>query len=332
MTDSKLLAVEKLTVGFITRDRRQLVVKGISLSLGRGETLALVGESGCGKTVTALAILGLLPENARVGGVIAYAGTDLQTLSSEHRRTYRGRKMAMVFQEPTTSLNPVFPVGEQVAEAMRFHHSLSARQAWEQAVSLLEEVRVPDPRSTARAYPHQLSGGMRQRVVLAAALACDPQLLVADEPTTALDVTVQAEILLLLDRIRRNRRMSLIFITHDLALVPGLAEKVVVMCAGQLVESGPAEKVLAFPAHPYTRSLVESQPELWPQGGPVPVPSNLTKKALTQDRGCPYLARCPFGRSACGDRFPPPVVLHDRGWVACLPEVAGLLASREVLP
>jgi oligopeptide/dipeptide ABC transporter ATP-binding protein len=341
MSGGTLLEVENLFVGFRSPAGMQPAVQALSFTVAPGQTVAMVGESGCGKSVTALALLGLLPAYAEVSGHILWRGRNLMAMADSERRTYRGRHLGMVFQEPATSLNPVYPVGEQVAEALRYHHSLSHRAARRKTLTLFEEVRIPDARARVDAYPHQLSGGMRQRVMLAAALACDPELLVADEPTTALDVTVQAQILDLLARLQQERGMAMIFITHDLALVPALADRIIVLYAGHLVESGPASAVISSPAHPYTRALVQALPELWPADDPSTVPAGDASLApagkprsgsLPQATGCPYAQLCPHARSACHERFPAEVSVAPDRRSACLPEVAATLASRRAVP
>jgi oligopeptide/dipeptide ABC transporter ATP-binding protein len=237
-----------------------------------------------------------------------------------------------VLQEPGTSLNPVYPVGEQIAEVLRHHRGMNRQEARRGAVRLLEEVRIPDAEARAAAYPHQLSGGMQQRVMLAAALACDPMLLVADEPTTALDVTVQANILALLGRLRRERGMAMIFITHDLALVPNLADRLYVLYAGVIVEEGPAAAVLGAPAHPYTRALVGALPELWPEGGPPAAEGPRAPLADDPWRGCPYRHLCPHARPRCRESFPVWVRIDPEWRAACLTEVAPVLAGRRLAP
>ncbi len=332
MTAEPLLAVEDLVVEFRVGRALVPVVRGLEFSLSAGASLGLVGESGCGKTVTALALLGLLPAAARVSGRVIWRGRDLLALPEAERRRYRGRAMSLVFQEPAAALNPVLTVGEQVAEVLRHHHGLEGATARRRALDLLREVRLPDPEIRARHYPHQLSGGMQQRVTLAATLACDSELLVADEPTTALDVTVQAQILELLARLQRERGMALLFITHDLALVPSLVERVAVLYAGRLVEAGPAAAVLRAPAHPYTRGLVRTLPELWPPRRELPDLPGRPPDPRRPAAGCPFAPRCAEARSACRQAFPQRIAVDAARWAACLPEVATRLAAEEVLP
>jgi oligopeptide/dipeptide ABC transporter ATP-binding protein len=332
MTGEHLLAVEDLTVEFRVGRTLVPVVRGLDISLTPGASLGLVGESGCGKSVTALALLGLLPASARVTGRVIWRGLDLLALPEVERRRYRGRAMSLVFQEPAAALNPVLTVGEQVAEVLRHHHGLEGAAAWRRALDLLSEVRLPDPEIRARHYPHQLSGGMQQRVMIAATLACDPELLVADEPTTALDVTVQAQILQLLVRLRRERGMALLFITHDLALVPSLVDRVAVLYAGRLVEYGPAAAVLQAPAHPYTRGLVRTLPELWPPHRELPDLPGQPPDPRRPAAGCPFAPRCTEARAGCHQTFPQRIPVGAKRWAACLADVATRLAAEEVLP
>jgi len=279
-----VLALRDLTVEFAT-DRGPLrAVDGISLSVEAGRTLAIVGESGCGKSVTALAIMGLLPPGARLGGSLQVLGQEMAGQPPEAWRGRRGRDLAMVFQEPMTSLNPAFTAGEQVAEALRLHEGLAPRAAMDRAVEMLARVRIPDPGRRARQYPHQLSGGMRQRVMIAMALACRPRLLIADEPTTALDVTVQAQILALLDELKRETGTAVVLITHDLGVVADHAESVAVMYAGRIAETAPAASLFARPEHPYTVGLLGAVPSI--EGGAGRLASiEGTEPDRTEERG-----------------------------------------------
>jgi peptide/nickel transport system ATP-binding protein len=293
---TRVLQVENLRVSFpTTAGGRVYPVDGVSLSLERGETLALVGESGCGKSLTSLALLRLIPSPGRVeeGSTIRLGDTDVLALRGEALRKIRGRRIGMVFQDPMTSLNPVFTVGDQIAEGVRAHFDVSRAEARERALRLLQEVGMPDPVSRLDAYPHQLSGGMRQRVMIAIALSADPEILVADEPTTALDVTVQAQILEVLDRLRDAHGMAVLLITHDLGIVAGRADRVAVMYAGQIVEEAPTASLFARPSHPYTQGLFASVPRitgpierLTPIRGSVPPPG-------AWPSGCRFRPRCP---------------------------------------
>jgi len=258
-----LLAVSGLQVDFLgERGTRSTALRGVSFAVPAQTTVALVGESGSGKSVSALAALGLLPPNARARGSVRFQGDELLGAPSARLRALRGARIAMVFQEPMSSLNPVMRVGAQIAEVLRLHRRLSAEAAHRAAIGLLEEVGIPQPALLARSHPHQLSGGQQQRVMIAMAIACEPDLLIADEPTTALDVTIQAQILTLLRRLQRERRMAMLFITHDLGVVAELADQVVVMRAGEVLEQGSVQAVLAQPAHPYTRALLACRPPL----------------------------------------------------------------------
>ncbi len=305
---SPLLEVENLRIGFPTPSGLVRPVDGVSFSIARGETLALVGESGSGKSLTSLAMLRLVPAPGRIesGSVLRLDGTDLLALEGEALRQIRGQRIGMIFQDPMTSLNPVLTVGNQIAEGIRAHSRDSRREAMERAITLLGEVGIPDPAERARAYPHQLSGGMRQRVMIAIALCAQPELLIADEPTTALDVTVQAQILELLDQLRSSRGMAMLLITHDLGIVAGRADRVAVMYGGQIVETAPTNRLFAGPSHPYTRGLLASVPRL---GGPVarltPI-RGVVPSAGSWAPGCRFRPRCPEALSQCWTE--PPVV------------------------
>ena len=303
-----LLEVSNLNVIFPQERGPALVpVDDVSFTVSPGELVALVGESGCGKTLTGLALPRLLPRGAELGAgsAIRFRGTDLTGLGERELRAYRGRRIAMVFQDPMTSLNPVMRVGAQVAEAIHAHRKVSRRDARERVLALLVEVGIADPEARIDAYPHQLSGGMRQRVLIAMALAGEPDLLVADEPTTALDVTIQAQILELLDHLRAARGLAVLLITHDLGIVAGRADRVLVMYAGRIVESAPTVQLFAHPAHPYTRGLFASIPRLnasttrlTPIGGSVPRPDEWPG-------GCRFNPRCPEVIARCRTERPP---------------------------
>src|SRR5213080_1563513 len=301
---SHLLEVNNLVTHFPTRAGLVRAVDGVSFHLDRGELLGLVGESGCGKSMTALSIMRLIaPPGKIVGGEILFDGKNLLRLSNVGVRDVRGNDMAMIFQEPVASLKPVFSVGEQIAEALRLHRGLSRQAARAAAVAAMREVSIPDPALRADDYPHQLSGGMRQRVMIAMALACDPKLLIADEPTTALDVTIQAQILELLNDLRKTRNLAVLLITHDLGVVAEVADRVAVMYTGKIVEQSPVEELFARPKHPYTEGLLRSVPKLTAKDvakaerlqtieGVVPKPTNLPP-------GCHFEPRCPYRMPRC---------------------------------
>src|ERR1051326_4395393 len=260
---SHLLEIKNLRTHFPTRAGLVRAVDDVSFYIDRGELLALVGESGCGKSITALSVMRLIsPPGKIVGGELTFEGENLLSASDERMREIRGDDIAMIFQDPMTSLNPVYTVGEQIAEALRLHRKLNRRQPREAAVEAMREVAIPDPGRRADDYPHQLSGGMRQRVMIAMALACDPRLLIADEPTTALDVTIQAQILELIDELRRTRKLAVLLITHDLGVVAEVADRVCVMYTGKIVEESPVDELFARPKHPYTEGLLRSVPKL----------------------------------------------------------------------
>ncbi len=315
---SRVLEVENLRVSFPhAAAGRVYPVDGVSFTLDRGETLALVGESGCGKSLTSLALLRLVPTPGRIDeGAIRLGDTDVLRLEGESLRRIRGRRIGMIFQDPMTSLNPVFTAGDQIAEGIRAHFPVSRSEARRRALALLEEVGIPDPKARLDAYPHQLSGGMRQRVMIAIALSAEPEILIADEPTTALDVTVQAQILEVLDRLRESRGMAVLLITHDLGIVAGRADRVAVMYAGQIVEQAPTEQLFARPSHPYTQGLFASIPRitgpitrLSPIGGSVPPPS-------AWPSGCRFRPRCPqaFDQS---ETMPPLLPLGPEHQMRC---------------
>jgi peptide/nickel transport system ATP-binding protein len=310
MTDgaSPALEVAGLTVEFAAAQRGApplRAVDGISFALSSGRTLAIVGESGCGKSVTALAVMGLLPGGARLGGSVRLAGREIAALPPEERRRLRGRETAMIFQEPMTSLNPALPVGEQVAEALRLHQGLGPRAAAGAAAEALARVRIPDAARRARQYPHQLSGGMRQRVMIAMAIACRPRVLIADEPTTALDVTVQAQILALLDALRRETGTAVLLITHDLGLVADHADEVVVMYAGRVAERAPAAALFAAPQHPYTVGLLGAAPRLDRAAGRLASIEGAVPDPRRPPPGCRFAPRCPFRVARCEAEAPP---------------------------
>jgi peptide/nickel transport system ATP-binding protein len=293
------LEVAGLTLDFRQDGRVLRVLDGVSFRVDAGRTLAIVGESGCGKSVSALAVMGLLPGTASIGGAIRLNGRDLTALSPEERRKLRGGEMAMIFQEPMTSLNPAFTAGEQVAEALRLHQGLDDAAAFAEAVRMIDRVRIPDAARRARQYPHQLSGGMRQRVMIAMALACRPKLLIADEPTTALDVTVQAQILSLLDEMKRETGTAVVLVTHDLGVVADHADEVAVMYAGRIAEQAPAATLFARPEHPYTAGLLGAAPGEGEPGQRLASIEGTVPDLRAPPTGCRFAPRCPFVVARC---------------------------------
>jgi oligopeptide/dipeptide ABC transporter ATP-binding protein len=302
-----LLDVRDLRVSFpATGGGRVCPVDGVSFTLERGRTLALVGESGCGKSLTSLALLRLVPPPGRIdpGSAVRFGATDLLALEGEALRRVRGRRIAMIFQDPMTSLNPVFTVGSQITEVIHAHFDVPAREARDAAAALLQEVGIPDPVARLKSYPHQLSGGMRQRVMIAIALAGKPEILIADEPTTALDVTVQAQILEVLDRLRETHGMAVLLITHDLGIVAGRADRVAVMYAGQIIETAPTAELFAAPSHPYTQGLFGSVPRLrGPLGRLSPLRGNVPPPEAWPS-GCRFRLRCPIVHARSGEMPP----------------------------
>jgi len=296
-----LLAVKNLSTHFFTEEGVAAAVQEVSFTVKKGKTFALVGESGCGKSVTALSIMRLIPHppGEIVGGDIVFGGSSLLELSEKRMRTIRGNKIAMIFQEPMTSLNPVYTVGEQIVEAIRLHQRKTAGQARADAVDILGKVGIADAAGRVTEYPHQLSGGMRQRVMIAMAVSCQPDLLIADEPTTALDVTTQAQILDLLDRLQERNRMSILLITHDLGIVAERADDVAVMYASKIVEVADCKSLFAQPLHPYTQGLLKSLPRLGFSEKRLPVISGTVPEPLRFPAGCKFHPRCPIG---CNDK------------------------------
>jgi peptide/nickel transport system ATP-binding protein len=309
--EATVLDVKDLQTVFFTPSGLFRAVDKVSFDVRRGETLAIVGESGCGKSVTALSIMRLVPDppGRIVGGSVMLEGTDLLGLDEDRMRQIRGNRISMIFQEPMTSLNPVMRIGDQITEAVRLHRPMTQKEAWKQAVEMLRLVRIPVPERRALEYPHQLSGGMRQRAMIAMALACRPALLIADEPTTALDVTIQAQILQLILELQKELGMGLILITHDLGVVAQTAQRVIVMYAGKKVEEADVETLFANPKHPYTRGLMASIPAVLSLGakagtrlveipGMVPSLTNLPK-------GCAFAPRCVLAIARCREEYPP---------------------------
>jgi len=310
MAGGDVLEVENLRVEFKTRGGIVPVIGGLSFSLGAGETLGIVGESGCGKSMTALAILRLVPSPpGRIAeGAIRILGDDILTLDEERVRALRGNVVSMVFQEPMSSLNPVFTVGEQIAETVRLHAGLDDRRALTRAIEMLRAVGIPAPERRVREYPHQLSGGMRQRVMIAMALVCEPALLICDEPTTALDVTVQAQVLDLLRELQQRTGTAIILITHDMGVVAEMADRILVMYAGRKLEEGRTREILDAAVHPYTQGLIACVPHLEAEPGPerpplVEIPGMVPSLAEVGE-GCPFAPRCSRAEARCGEAMP----------------------------
>lgn len=301
---SQLLEVKNLRTYFFTSSGVLKAVDDVSFDIREGELVSLVGESGCGKSITALSIIRLVPPPGKiVSGEIFFKGEDLTKITEDRMREIRGNSIAMIFQDPMTSLNPVYTIGEQIAEVLRLHRKMNKREAWEAAIEAMREVAIPDPAKRAKDYPHQLSGGMRQRVMIAIALACEPDLLIADEPTTALDVTIQAQILELLNELRQKKRLAVLLITHDLGVVAEIADRVCVMYTGKIVEEAAVAEIFENPRHPYTQGLLRSVPKLSFSAekrlqtieGTVPNLANLPP-------GCHFAQRCQFRRVECEQR------------------------------
>jgi len=306
VTASALLDVRDLRTHFATDEGEFRAVDGVSFSLPAGRTLGLVGESGCGKSITALSIMGLVPAAGRiVGGEIRFEGVDLLELSPAEMRGLRGNALSMIFQEPMTSLNPAFTVGAQIVEGIMKHRSVSRAEARTRAIEVLRRVRIPSPEARFDEYPHRLSGGMRQRVMIAMALACQPRLLIADEPTTALDVTIQAQILDLMRTLREETGTAIILITHDLGVVAELADDVAVMYAGHIVERAPVEALFAMPQHPYTVGLLGSIPKLHLEQERLAVIEGQVPSLHAPVSGCQFHPRCPFADEQCRRQAPP---------------------------
>lgn len=316
-----LLRVEDLHVEFRTREGVAKAINGASFSLSEGETLAILGESGSGKSVTAQAIMGIIdtPPGYITGGRVEYYGTDLLPLPEKQRQTVRGAQIAMIFQDSLSALNPVMPVGWQIAEMMRVHWGMNKSDAMARAVSLMERVRIPGAADRVNAYPHQFSGGMRQRIMIAMAIALDPAILIADEPTTALDVTVQAQIMTLLQELQAERQMGLILITHDLGVVADVADRIAVMYAGRIVEAGSIFDTYAAPAHAYTRGLLDSIPRHDKLGNRLFAIGGLPPSLTRIPPGCAFNPRCTFATAECRVGGPPPLVeVRPQQWSSCL--------------
>jgi oligopeptide/dipeptide ABC transporter ATP-binding protein len=317
MSGAPVLEVENLTVALRTARGMRRAVDGVSFSIGEGEILGVAGESGSGKTITALSLLGLLPIGARTSGSVRFQGRELLGLSRKQLRGVRGAQVALVSQDPATSLHPLLRIDVQMTEHVRAHLGFSKEQARQRAIEMLDAVRIPDPESALFSHPHQFSGGMRQRIAIAMALACEPRLLVADEPTTALDVTVQAGILRLLDQLRRERGVSVMIITHDLGVMSTVSDRICVLYGGKVAEYGATASVLGQPRHPYTEGLMRSLPSASQAGSPM-VPIQGAPPSLdTMPSGCAFHPRCEWARESCRLVVPTLRPVEDGRWLAC---------------
>ncbi|MGI6567570.1 MAG: ABC transporter ATP-binding protein [Firmicutes bacterium] len=341
-----LLQIKDLKTYFYTDNGIAKAVDGVSFSVGHGQAVGLVGESGCGKSVTARSIMRLVDyPGSIVGGQVRFRGEDLLTKSEKEIRQFRGKEIAMIFQDPLTTLNPVLTVGDQIVEAIELHHgsgSLPAaspmgsplerlnpfarrrlrEKAWARALEMMEQVGIPAPKQRMAQYPHEFSGGMRQRVMIAIALSCNPALLIADEPTTALDVTVQAQILELMRELQRRLDMAVILITHDLGVVAEFCDRVVVMYAGKVVEAGPVEDILFRPRHPYTSGLLKSIPRIEDRHRPIQTIPGMVPELYNLPSGCRFRTRCPLAEAECAQEEPPLINVADDHQVSCLQAIA----------
>ena len=320
LDDEPVLVVEDLQVEFRTREGVAKAVNGVSYTVDAGETLAVLGESGCGKSVTAQAIMGILdtPPGYVTGGSVRFKGIDLLQLPEKERRTYRGESIAMIFQDALSALNPVYSVGRQIAEMFQVHRGMSRKDGLKKAVELMDLVRIPAAAERVNDYPHQFSGGMRQRIMIAMSIALEPQVLIADEPTTALDVTVQAQVMELMADLQREMNTALILITHDLGVVADVADRIAVMYAGRIVEKAPVTDIYHNPAHPYTKGLLDSIPRVDSKGTELYAIKGLPPNLTRVPPGCSFNPRCRFARDECrqGDA-PPLTTLSDERDVAC---------------
>jgi oligopeptide/dipeptide ABC transporter ATP-binding protein len=321
VTEEPILRVSDLSVGFSSGGTLARAVDGVSFEVRRGRTLGIVGESGCGKSVTAFSIMRLLPQpQGRIlGGRILFEGQDLVQAGNEELHRVRGGRIGMVFQEPLSALNPVQTIGRQLCEVLLLHKPITKREALQQAVALLAKVGIPSPEVRVGEYPHQLSGGMRQRVVIAMALSCNPAVLIADEPTTALDVTIQAQILELMSSLQRELGMAILLITHDLGVIAQVCDEVVVMYAGRVAEQGPVEAIFRRPTHPYTRGLLASIPRLsTPRKSRLPTIEGAVPGLADMPAGCRYHNRCPWAEARCAAARPPLEPVAESHWVSCV--------------
>ena len=314
MIEETLLKVDTLSTWFYTDDGIVKAVNDVSFSLNKGHTLGIVGESGCGKSITSLSVMRLIdsPPGKIVGGKIVFKGEDLLAKSEEEMRRVRGKRIAMIFQEPMTSLNPVYTVGRQIEEALLIHETMTKKEAKRRALEMLRLVRIPLPEKRFDEYPHQLSGGMRQRVMIAIALACSPELLICDEPTTALDVTIQAQILALIDELKEKTGTSVIMITHDLGVISEIADEVLIMYAGEIVEYAPKAQLFQNPLHPYTQGLIACVPKLSRDSDRLQTIEGTVPSFDDMPAGCTFWPRCPFAESICKEKKPPLIDCGNR--------------------
>ncbi|WP_286923376.1 MULTISPECIES: ABC transporter ATP-binding protein [Lysinibacillus] len=319
MKQETVLEVKDLQTYFYSSEGVAKAVDGVSFTLQKGETLGIVGESGCGKSMTSLSLLRLVPSppGKIINGKILLNNTDILKLSDEELRKIRGNKISMIFQEPMTSLNPVLSVGEQIAESIRLHQGLSRKEAWQKAVDMIRLVGIPAPEKRAKQEPYQLSGGMRQRIMIAMALACTPDVLIADEPTTALDVTIQAQIIDIIQNLQKQLGMSIIFITHDLGVVAEICDKIAVMYAGQVVEEGTTESLFEKPLHPYTNGLIQSLPKLYEDQEELSTIHGTVPSPYNYPIGCRYAERCPFATDLCHEKQPELLTVEPEKKVRC---------------
>ncbi len=319
ISTEKVLTVDDLHVSFKTFGGEVQALRGVSFVLYKGETLAIVGESGCGKSVTANTIMGLIPQPpGRIkNGKVLFKGTDLTKLSKARLRKVQGVDISMIFQDPMTALNPSLQIGEQLTEGFRTHHKVSKAEAQKKAIEMLALVGIPNPEERLKQYPHQFSGGMRQRIVIAIALICEPELLIADEPTTALDVTIQAQILELFDEIQKKTGVSIILITHDLGVVAKIADRIAVMYAGKIIEIGDKREVFYTPQHPYTKGLLNSVPRLDLKDEELQPIEGTPPDLFAPPEGCPFTARCPFAMDVCDRVYPATTQLTESHSVDC---------------
>jgi oligopeptide/dipeptide ABC transporter ATP-binding protein len=322
-SDSRLLQVEELKTYFYTFEGIAKAVDDVSFFLTKGEVLGIVGESGCGKSVTAQSIMRLIPEppGKIVNGKILFDGTDIVPLSLEQMRSIRGNRISIIFQEPMTSLNPVYTIGNQISEMFILHEKRSRRDSWERSIEMLQKVQIPAPEKRVHEYPHQLSGGMRQRAMIAMALACNPEILIADEPTTALDVTIQAQILDLMMQLKQDYDTAIMMITHDLGVIAEIAERILVMYAGKVVESGPTKVIFEEPKHPYTQGLLKSIPRLGERAKhdhrKLSEISGIVPNLFDLPDGCRFYPRCRYAMEICNETVPGLIEVGESHYVRC---------------